>query len=143
MSELPAIAPPFNPEAAPFWSAAAEGRLVLPVCDACGHHIWYPRSFCPVCQSGSVTWTELSGRGTVYARAVLHRAMGPWRDAAPFVVAYVELAEGPRVLTNVVADDPASVGVGDPVEAFFVPVSAAQDDGDGAPPQAILRFRPA
>ena len=79
---------------------------MLPVCDACGHHIWYPRSWCPVCRHESVTWTELTGRGTVHARTVLRRAVGPWRDAAPYVVAYVELEEGPRVLTNVVADDP-------------------------------------
>ena len=144
MSDLPAIAPPYNPEAAPFWAAAAEGRLVLPVCDACGHHIWYPRSFCPVCGADSVTWTELSGLGTVYARTVLHRGMGPWRDATPFVVAYVELAEGPRLLTNVVADDPDAVCIGDPVEAVFVPVTAGSPAGDGdeAAVRAIVRFRP-
>ena len=51
----------------------------------------------------------LSGRGTVYARTILHKAMGPWGAAAPFVVAYVELDEGPRVLTNVVTDDPGAV----------------------------------
>jgi uncharacterized OB-fold protein len=138
MSELPALPPPYNPEAAPFWSGAAEGRLVLPVCDACGHHIWYPRSWCPVCQCEDVTWTELSGRGTVYARTVLTKGMGPWADAAPYVVAYVELDEGPRVLTNVVTDDPASVVIGTPVEAVFVPL----DQPDGDPPQAIVRFAP-
>ena len=90
-----------NDETAPFWAALAEGRLDLPVCDACGHHIWYPRSWCPVCQHDAVTWTTLSGRGTVYARTILHKAMGPWGEAAPFVIAYVELDEGPRVLTNV------------------------------------------
>ncbi len=139
MSELPNSAPPYNPEAEPFWTAAAEGRLVLPVCDSCGHHIWYPRSWCPVCGGPDVTWTELSGRGTVYARTVLHKAMGPWREAAPFVVAYVELDEGPRLLTNVVAADPTSVQVGDPVRAVFVPVA---DLDDGAPAQAIVRFTP-
>ncbi len=55
-----------------------------------------------------MTWTTLSGRGTVYARTILHKAMGPWGEAAPFVIAYVELDEGPRVLTNVITDDPAS-----------------------------------
>lgn len=137
MSDLPASRPPFNPEAAPYWEAAADGRLVLPVCDACGHHIWYPRAWCPVCGSTSVTWTELSGRGTVYACTVVRKAMGPWGAAAPYVGAYVELEEGPRVLTNVVTDDPSSVGIGVPVEAVFVPVEASEDD----PPQAILRFR--
>ena len=139
MTALPTDAPPYNPEAEPFWAGATEGRLVLPVCDACGHHIWYPRSWCPVCQHESVTWTALSGRGTVYARTILHKAPGPWGAATPYVVAYVELAEGPRLLTNVVADDPSSVGIGDPVEAVFVPVT----NEDDTPVRALLRFRPA
>jgi len=142
MSALPAAVPPYNPEAAAFWAGLAEGRLVLPVCDACSHRIWYPRSWCPVCQHDSVTWTPLSGRGTVYARTLLHRSMGPWRDAAPYVIAYVELAEGPRVLTNVVADDPASVQIGDPVEAVFVPVDRREGDAD-PDITTLLRFRPA
>lgn len=139
MSPLPALPPPYNPEAEPFWTAAAEGRLVLPVCDACGHHIWYPRSWCPVCGGDAVTWTELSGRGTVYACTVLRKGMGPWTDAAPYVGAYVELAEGPRILTNVLTEDPTSVHIGLPVEAVFVPVT---DPPKGSPPRAILRFTP-
>jgi uncharacterized OB-fold protein len=134
---LPTPTPPYNPEAEPFWTAAAAGSLVLPVCDACGHHIWYPRSWCPACEGDAVTWTALSGRGTVYACTTIHKGMGPWRDAAPYVVAYVELAEGPRILTNVLADDPAAVTIGTAVVATFVPLP---DLPEGAPPQAILRF---
>ena len=137
MSELPVIAPPYSPEAAPFWAAAAEGRLVLPRCDACATVIWYPRSWCPACGSDTVTWTELSGRGTVYAVTVLRRGMGPWADAAPFAVAYVELEEGPRLLTNVVTDRPDGVRIGDAVVATFV---ALPDLPEGSPAQAILRF---
>jgi len=136
MTALPRARPPFNPEAAPFWEATAEGRLVLPVCDACGHHIWYPRSWCPVCGGDAVTWTEMSGRGTVYACTVIRKGMGPWAAGAPYVGAYVELDEGPRILTNVVTDDPTSVRIGDAVEALFVPV-----DEDDRPPVSILRFR--
>ena len=141
MSALPSPPPPDNPEAAPFWEAAASGRLVLPVCDACGHHIWYPRSWCPVCGSEAVTWTEMSGRGTVYACTVIRKGMGPWAAAAPYVGAYVELAEGPRVLTNVITDDPTSVHIGMAVTAMFV----ATTEGDPSPgrvPQHILRFTP-
>jgi len=139
MSELPALPVPRSREAAPFWDAALEGRLVLPVCDSCGHHIWYPRDACSACGHDSVTWTEMSGQGTVYARTIARRGMGPWKEAAPYVVAYVELAEGPRILTNVVTDDPESVQVGAPVVATFVPVADAPEDR----PQSLLRFRPA
>jgi hypothetical protein len=126
-----------NDETAPFWAALAEGRLDLPVCDACGHHIWYPRSWCPVCSHDAVTWTTLSGRGTVYARTILHKSMGPWGKAAPFVIAYVELAEGPRVLTNVVTDDPTSAAIGAAVEATFVPVD---EPAEASPATHLLRF---
>jgi uncharacterized OB-fold protein len=139
MTALPAPAPPVNGETVPFWAALAEGRVEVPVCDACGHHIWYPRTWCPVCQGDAVTWTALSGRGTVYARTILHKAMGGWGRAAPFVIAYVELDEGPRVLTNVVTDDPSSVVIGTTVEALFVPVD---DVAEGSPATHLLRFRP-
>lgn len=136
---LPASPPPYSSEAEPFWTAAAESRLVLPRCDACGHHIWYPRDWCPVCGNDKVTWTELSGDATVYAITVLHKAMGPWSEAAPFAVAYVELAEGPRILTNIVTTDPQGVSIGDPVRALFVQLD---DRAPDTPPQAILRFAP-
>lgn len=145
MSDLPALRPPFSAEAAPYWGAVAEGRLVLPVCDACDHTIWYPRAWCPVCGSPSVTWTPMSGGGTVYARTVIRKGMGPWATAAPYVVAYVELEEGPRILANVITDDPEAVVIGSPVRATFVPVAdvVGNDPDDGHQAQAILRFTPA
>ena len=93
-----------------------------------------------MCQHDAVTWTTLSGRGTVYARTILHKAMGPWGEAAPFVIAYVELDEGPRVLTNVVTDDPGAVEVGMPVDAVFV--AGRRPAARDRPPTHLLRFTP-
>ena len=73
----------------------------------------------------------MSGRGAVYARTVIRKAMGPWAAAAPYVGAYVELEEGPRILTNVVTDDPDGVHIGRPSTATFVPI-----DDDQEPPSA-------
>ena len=134
MSALPTPEPVANLETEPFWDAVADGCLVLPRCDSCGTVVWYPRRFCPVCHTAGVTWREASGRGTVYSFTVVRKAPGAWSGAAPYVIAYVELEEGPRILTNVVDVDPAAVEVGMPVEATFVPTP------DG---QAIFRFRPA
>lgn len=135
---LPAPEPYVHLDAAPYWEAAAEGRLVVPRCTACATVIWYPRGFCPSCTSFDVEWIELPGTGTVYSHAVARRGRGAYADAAPYVVAYVELdlpggAPGPRVMTNVVDCDPGSVVVGDRVEAVFHPTER------GA---ALVRFRP-
>ncbi|HVA42536.1 MAG TPA: Zn-ribbon domain-containing OB-fold protein [Acidimicrobiales bacterium] len=121
---LPAPEPYPNTEDAPFWAGTAEGRLVLPKCTNCGTVIWYPRQFCSECSGRDVEWFQASGRGTIYARTVVHRAQGPWRDAAPYVIAYVELEEGPRVLTNIIGVDPAAVEVGQEVHAVFIPAGA-------------------
>jgi len=134
VADLPAFPPEPSLEDAPFWDAAAEDRLVLPRCPSCSSFIWYPRAFCPQCRSTSgVEWVPASGRGTVYSFTVSHRGMGPWSEHAPYVVAYVELDEGPRVLTNIVGADLDSLRIGDAVEVVFQP----------AGPSKVPRFRPA
>jgi hypothetical protein len=80
----------------------------------------------------------MSGSGTVYACTVIRKGMGPWAEAAPYVGAYVELDEGPRILTNVVTDQPGAVHIGMAVAAVFVAVPVDAE----LPPQAILRFTP-
>ena len=138
-SGLPTPAPMTNSETQPFWDAAASGRLELPRCDNCGHVIWYPRQQCDQCGSTSVSWFEASGRGTVYSCTVTRRTGGSWGKATPFVLAYVELEEGPRVATNIVNCDPESVKIGDAVQAVFEPSTTRE--GEAAPP--LLRFVPA
>jgi uncharacterized OB-fold protein len=130
---LPAPAPVVNPETRPFWEATAAGRLVLARCDDCGETIWYPRTVCPKCRSTGISWVDASGRGEIYSFTVIRRGEGPYRDAAPYVLAYVELDEGPRIMTNIVGADAASLRVGQPVEVVF------HDTGEGS---ALARFRP-
>ena len=135
MSTLPTPNPPVDPAIERYWSAAAEGRLVLPKCNTCGLVIWYPRPFCPDCGSNDLEWIDSEGTGSVYSCTVTRRGQGAYRDAAPYVLAYVELDEGPRVLTNIVDCDPDAVAIGDRVVALFDPVP----DADAG----LLRFRPA
>jgi uncharacterized OB-fold protein len=131
---LPTPAPTVSPEARPYWDATAEGRLLLPRCEECSALIWYPRGFCPACSTSRIAWVEASGRGTVYSYTVLHRgAMGPYRGAEPYVLAYVELEEGPRVLTNLVDCDPQAIAIGDPVQAVFAETGAGP---------SLVRFSP-
>lgn len=132
MSSLPTPAPPVNPETEPFWTATNEGVLVLARC-ANGHVIWYPRVICPDCHSTEVEWITATGHGRVYTYTVVHRAPAGYRDATPYVVAYVELDEGPKVVTNIVDVEPAAVHIGQEVVAVF------DDTGAGS---ALVRFRP-
>jgi uncharacterized OB-fold protein len=133
-SNLPRRSPHRNPETAEFWDACAEGRLVLPRCDDCGDLFWYPRLVCPVCGSQSVTYTEVSGRGTIYARAVMRRGDGPYREVAPYVLAMVQLEEGPTMMTNIVGADPETIVVGQAVHVVFDRVPDGTD--------AVPRFAP-
>lgn len=131
---LPLVAPEVSPEAEPFWEATGSGRLMLQRCPACSAPVWYPRGMCPGCGGTTLEWFEASGAGTVYSFTVVRRgATGAYRDVGPYVLAYVELAEGPRVLTNVVDCDPDTLEVGTSVRALFDPTP------DGP---SLVRFRP-
>jgi uncharacterized protein len=129
---LPAPAPEVSAELREFWDATGDGRLLLRRCTACGEAIWYPRPICPFCHSTETTWEQASGYGRVYTFSIVRRGMGVYADA-PYVLAYVELAEGPRMMTNIVDCDVESVEIGQPVELVFHRTS----DGNALP-----RFRP-
>ena len=130
---LPTPAPERTPETEAFWDATTEGRLVLARCDDCGTVIWYPKALCSACGSFAVSWVEASGHGVVYSFSVVHRSAGAYRDAVPYVVAYVELAEGPRVLTNIIGCEPDQVHIGQAVRVVFT------DIGEQS---ALYRFEP-
>ncbi len=104
----------------PFFAGAARGELLLPCCGACGHVFFYPRSACPRCLAPGPAWIRGSGRGTVRVSAVVHRP--PWDDLprrTPYVVALVQLEEGPTMLSTVEGVDPGSVVPGLAVTAAF------------------------
>jgi uncharacterized OB-fold protein len=86
-----------------FWEAAKDGRLLIRRCEECGAFSYYPRPFCPECWSERVVWHEASGRATLYTWSVIYsNDMPPFRERIPYVAAIVDLAEGPRMMTNVV-----------------------------------------
>lgn len=93
----------------------ADDTLAAPRCGDCGTLIWYPRARCPHCMSENLAWERLSGAGIVYSYTVNRRGQGEYAGRDPFVIAYVELAEGPRVLSHVDVEDSGSLRVGTPV----------------------------
>lgn len=123
MTWEPRPTPEVTPETEPFWSGAADGKFLLCECRDCGLVYHYPRKVCPDCLSGDIAWREAEGTGELYSFTVAEK-MGGWpEETLPLVYAYVELEEGPRVITNVVDCDPATLTVGQRVEVEFVPTA--------------------
>ena len=100
---LPAI----TTEAKPFWDAAAQQKLMIQRCKACNAWVWTPRPSCNECGSQSVEWTRMSGNGEIYSFTVIRQVVGRaaskgFEPDIPYVIAWVDLDEGPRMITNIV-----------------------------------------
>jgi len=136
MSDYSGPVPVPTPETRPFWEAARRHELTLQRCRTCGRYIYYPRAACPHCLSGDLEWRRVSGRGTLTTFTVVHRGQKGFPLGTPYVIAIVELAEGPRLMTNLVGiePDPTKIRIGMPLEVVFEDVSADI---------SLPRFRPA
>lgn len=141
MSPDPGAAPRFDlPEpddfTRPYWDAAAEGRLLIRRCGGCGRAHHYPREFCPYCWSEDVAWEPASGRATLYTWSVVHRNdLPPFGERVPYVAAVVDLAEGPRMMTEIVECAHTGLRVGMVLTAVF----RLPEGGVG---EAVPVFRP-
>jgi uncharacterized OB-fold protein len=112
--------PRVDEESKGFWEACQRHELYIQRCRDCGEERYYPRALCPSCLSEQIEWVRCSGRGTVYTFTVTYQNQAPgFRDELPYVLAYVELDEGVRMLTNIVACAPDAVRIGMPVEVVF------------------------
>lgn len=113
--------------AADFFGQAAEaGVLNLPYCRSCGRSHWYPRKTCPFCSGRDVEWQASSSRAVLHTFSIIGRA------TPPYVLAYVELAEGPLMLTNIVASDPSALHIGQALTLSF----------EAGPAGSLPMFRP-
>jgi uncharacterized OB-fold protein len=108
-------APQPNAETQAFCDAAAVGKFLIRTCRSCGKAHWYPRAICPFCDSGETEWVEASGRATIHSYSVMRRV------PEPYAVAYVTLAEGPTMVTNLVDCDFDKLKIGQPVRIAFTP----------------------
>ncbi len=112
--------PPVNAESAPFWAACAQGRLVIQLCRECGAHQFYPRLICTGCGAGALDWVDASGRATLKTWTVIRRAVSAAFEAdVPYVVALVELREGPVMMTNLIDCDPQALEIGQALRITF------------------------
>ncbi len=124
MSEPRKIRAPFPlQETQAYWDGADEGKLMLRKCNSCGRAHHYPRQICPHCQSDDTHWFEASGNATIYTFSQM--LVGP----QPYVIAFVELEEGPKMMTNIVDCDASKLEIGQKLSVTFV----KSDNGPNVP----------
>jgi uncharacterized OB-fold protein len=102
----------------PFWEAAAEHRLTIPRCTACGMFRMPPSPFCWNCRAQDVEWVAHDGAGAVYSFTVIRHAVIPDVKAGlPYIAAVIELpgTNGCRAVGNIVDCEPEIVHIGAPV----------------------------
>ncbi|MFF3462150.1 bifunctional MaoC family dehydratase N-terminal/OB-fold nucleic acid binding domain-containing protein [Streptomyces sp. NPDC002619] len=129
--------PVINRDNAGFWEGVNQHRLLIQRCTDCGtlRHPWLPG--CNSC--GGLEWdtVEASGEGTVHSYVVMHHPPFPAFDP-PYAVGLIELAEGVRMVSNVVGVPYDKVRIGLPVRVEF---RRYGDAGDGEGLQVLPVFR--
>lgn len=109
-----------NGDSQAYWEGAAQRRLLLQKCCACGSVQFPPRHHCAQCWEAELEWVESSGKGTVESFTIVRRAPVPqFRDRVPYVVAAIRVDEGPRMITTLLGDGALEVRIGDAVTVDF------------------------
>jgi len=125
--------PEITPMTEPFWSAARRRELVVQRCDGCGTLRFPPEVACYACGSRRAAWTPVSGRATLYSWTAAHPPLLPYfADRAPWPVALVQLAEGPRMFTNLAGIAVEEYAIGMELQAGF-------EDIDGETTLVVFR----
>jgi uncharacterized OB-fold protein len=116
------ITPPLpiiDSDTAAFWEGTRRGVLLIQKCERCGGYQFYPRLVCIRC-AGAVVWIQADGRGTIYSYTVVHREPHEaFRALVPYVIALVDLIEGPRMMTRLRPVSPGSLRIGRDVRVTF------------------------
>ncbi|MFN0094962.1 MAG: Zn-ribbon domain-containing OB-fold protein [Dehalococcoidia bacterium] len=116
--------PKITPATRPFWEGTKQHKLLIPR-GRDGKLFWYPRSAAPGTLDEHFDWVEVSGKGTVYSFTIDRRgSAAAFAADVPYVIAIVELAEGPHFTTNIVGCAVDDVHIGMPVKAVFEDVDA-------------------
>ena len=118
----------------PYWDAARQGVLKIQKCSNCGTVRHYPQLVCVECYSREYGWTETSGKSTLHSWTIAHHAFhAAFKDELPYILATVDLEEGPRALGRLVGIEAQDLKIGLPLRYSFV------SDENGTP---ILTFHP-
>jgi uncharacterized protein len=127
--------PHLDEENRPWWEAMKRHELYIQKCRDCGDTRYYPRALCTSCLSPRTEWIRAKGQGKVYTFTTTYQNQAAgFRESLPYIMAYVELDEGLKMLTNLVECRPEEVKIGMPVEVVYEDVT---------PEVTLAKFRPA
>jgi enoyl-CoA hydratase/carnithine racemase/uncharacterized OB-fold protein len=160
--EMKKPVPELQPWSQKFWEGTKEGKLLIQVCKDCNSKIFYPRKYCPECWSGNLSWIESTGKAKVYTFSTAYSMVEPkFTDELPYTIAYVDLAEGVRMMTRIVECKPEDVHFDMDVEVafherdgfflpYFRPVNGSRDSSSSpqrsakvdSPPKVAEKQRP-
>ncbi len=122
-----------TPETQAYWDASKEHKLTLQRCLDCEGQpaYFYPRPFCPTCLSRNIETFEASGKGKLHTYVIAHRGAPGFQDEVPYVIAVVELEEGPRMMSNIVDVEatPENLPVDLPLEVTWEDLEREARDG--------------
>ena len=120
VEEYARLLPAITPASQPYWDGCAAGELRLQACEECGQYRFPDSPCCPQCLSERYQWRRVSGEGTLWSWIRMHqRYFAAFADELPYLVACVQLAEGPFMISTL-ADPPDDLRVDMPVRAVFV-----------------------
>jgi uncharacterized OB-fold protein len=121
-------------ETAEFWEGCSRHELLIQRCADCAAYQFYPRIMCVVCSGRALQMVRASGRGVLKSFTIVRRAVSEaYAAEVPYVVALIELEEGPTLMSNVIGCVVDEVCIGMPVEVVF------DDWSEGL---SIPKFRP-
>ena len=104
----------------PFWDGTRQNKLMLQKCNDCGDFRFTPQMLCRNCYSDNFTWTEVSGRATLWSYTTIYRPQTPeFSEDVPYIEIVAELEEGPLMLSDLEGIEPESCEIGMPLKVHF------------------------
>ncbi len=135
MSDYTKPIPTPSEDSVPYWKGTKQHKLMMQLCRDCPSYWFPPAEVCSECTSDAYDWKAVSGKGRVFSFVIYHRAYHPgFKEELPYVVAVIELDEGPRMLSNVIGCKPEEVRCDMPVEVVFEDITDEM---------TLPKFRPA
>ena len=112
------IQPIATPLSQPYWDGCKQGLLRLQYCPECRRYQFYPRILCSSCARSDLQWVDVSGKGTIASFTIVARAVSKAYQS-PYVIALVDLDEGPRMMSSIVDIADKTIKIGSRVSVAF------------------------